>query len=92
MPYVVIEAAAAGVPMIAANVGGIPEIFGPHDSALFAAGNVGAMAEAIMAAINAPQSVRDRAKQLRERISRQFSQNAMVDGVMAGYREAFAKR
>ena len=30
MPYVVIEAAAAGIPMIAANVGGIPEIFGPH--------------------------------------------------------------
>ena len=28
MPYVVIEAAAAGVPMVAANVGGIPEIFG----------------------------------------------------------------
>ena len=30
MPYVVIEAAAAGIPMIAANVGGIPEIFGEH--------------------------------------------------------------
>ena len=30
MPYVVIEAAAAGIPMVAANVGGIPEIFGPH--------------------------------------------------------------
>ena len=29
MPYVVIEAAAAGIPMVAANVGGIPEIFGP---------------------------------------------------------------
>ncbi len=31
MPYVVIEAAAAGIPMVAANVGGIPEIFGAHD-------------------------------------------------------------
>ncbi len=29
MPYVVIEAGAAGIPMIAACVGGIPEIFGP---------------------------------------------------------------
>ena len=36
MPYVVIEAAAAGVPMVAANVGGIPEIFGEHTEALFA--------------------------------------------------------
>ena len=29
MPYVVLEAAGARVPMIATNVGGIPEIFGP---------------------------------------------------------------
>src|SRR4029077_5616344 len=37
MPYVVIEAAAAGIPMVAANVGGIPEIFGrDHTDALFA--------------------------------------------------------
>src|SRR6266403_314337 len=35
MPYVVIEAAAAGIPMIAANVGGIPENFGSHTDALF---------------------------------------------------------
>ena len=36
MPYVVIEAAAAGIPMIAAKVGGIPEIFDQHQDALFA--------------------------------------------------------
>ena len=35
MPYVVIEAAAAGIPMIAANIGGIPEIFGEHGDAFF---------------------------------------------------------
>ena len=29
LPYVVLEAAAAGVPLIATRVGGIPEIFGP---------------------------------------------------------------
>src|SRR4029077_13044998 len=46
MPYVVIEAAAAGIPMVAANVGGIPEIFGSHTDALFAPNNAGAMADA----------------------------------------------
>ena len=30
MPYIVLEAAAARVPLIATNVGGIPEIFGPY--------------------------------------------------------------
>ena len=29
LPYVVIEAGGAGIPMIASEVGGIPEIFGP---------------------------------------------------------------
>ena len=30
LPYVVLEAAAAGVPIISTRVGGIPEIFGPE--------------------------------------------------------------
>jgi glycosyltransferase involved in cell wall biosynthesis len=89
MPYVVIEAAAAGVPMIAANVGGIPEIFGPHRDALFVANSVGAMADAIEAALADMNATQERAKVLRERIFMQFSQKAMVDGVLAGYREAF---
>lgn len=92
MPYVVIEAAAAGIPMVAANVGGIPEIFGTHTDALFARSNVGAMADAIETALEAPDAALARAKSLRERIFLHFSQNAMVEGVLAGYRDAFADR
>jgi len=90
MPYVVIEAGAAGVPMIAANVGGIPEIFGPHTDALFTPSNAGAMADAIKTALGDLNGPRARAMILRERIQREFSQDAMVAGVIAGYREAFA--
>ena len=92
MPYVVIEAAAAGVPMIAANVGGIPEIFDTHTDALFAPSNVAAMADAIKTALDNPAATAARAARLRERISEHFSQSAMVEGVLAGYRDAFAKR
>ncbi len=92
MPYVVIEAAAAGIPMIAANVGGIPEIFASHTDALFAPSMVGAMADAIQAALEDPTAVQSRAKSLRERIFQHFSQKAMVEGVMAGYRDAFSGR
>jgi glycosyltransferase involved in cell wall biosynthesis len=92
MPYVVIEAAAAGIPMIAAEVGGIPEIFGPHTDALFAPNIVGAMADAIESAIDDPAAVHERARSLRERIFLHFSQKTMVEGVLAGYREAFANR
>ncbi|UGA47337.1 glycosyltransferase family 4 protein [Bradyrhizobium quebecense] len=91
MPYVVIEAGAAGIPMIAANVGGIPEIFDTHTDALFAPSNAGAMADAIKAALDNPAATAARAEQLRERISEHFSQSAMVEGVLAGYRDAFAK-
>lgn len=91
MPYVVIEAAAAGVPMIAANVGGIPEIFDQHTGALFAPGAVTALADAIAAALDDPAAATARAKSLRERILMHFSQTAMVEGVMAGYRETFAR-
>jgi glycosyltransferase involved in cell wall biosynthesis len=92
MPYVVIEAAAAGIPMVAANVGGIPEIFGSHSDALFAPNIVAAMADAIEIALEDPEAARARAKSLRERIFLHFSQKAMVEGVLAAYRDAFADR
>jgi glycosyltransferase involved in cell wall biosynthesis len=92
MPYVVIEAAAAGIPMVAAKVGGIPEIFGPdHTDALFAP-NPGAMADAIESALDDMAAAQVRAKALRERIFQHFSQKAMVEGVLTGYRDAFANR
>jgi glycosyltransferase involved in cell wall biosynthesis len=92
MPYVVIEAAAAGIPMVAANVGGIPEIFASHRDALFAPNIVAAMADAIEIALDDPAAAQARARALRERIFLHFSQKAMVDGVLAAYGEAFADR
>jgi len=90
MPYVVIEAGAAGIPMVAANVGGIPEIFGTHNDALFAPNIANAIADAIEIAMEDPDAALARAKALRERIFLHFSQKAMVEGVLAGYRDAFA--
>ena len=92
MPYVVIEAAAAGIPMVAANVGGIPEIFDTFADALFAPNIPAAMADAIEIALEDPAAALLRAKSLRERIFVHFSQKAMVEGVLAGYRDAFADR
>jgi glycosyltransferase involved in cell wall biosynthesis len=88
----VIEAAAAGIPMVAARVGGIPEIFGPHTDALFAPSNTDAMADAIKTALADPAAAQERARLLRERVLLHFSQKAMVEGVLAGYRDAFADR
>jgi glycosyltransferase involved in cell wall biosynthesis len=89
MPYVVIEAGAAGIPMVAANVGGIPEIFGPFTDALFAPNIGAAVADAIETAMEDPEAAQTRARALRERIFQHFSQKAMVEGVLTGYRDAF---
>ena len=51
LPYVVLEAAAAGVPIIATRVGGIPEIFGPHAEHLIAPDDTTALVAAIAAAL-----------------------------------------
>src|SRR4030088_1930643 len=81
MPYVVSQAAAAGIPMVAANVGRIPEIFGSNADALFAPNIVAAMADAIETALEDPEATMASAKSLRERIFLHFSQKAMVEGV-----------
>ena len=92
MPYVVIEAAAAGIPILAARVGGIPEILGPDHPNLVAPDNVLALSDAIAAAVDDPFAMRDRAKALRERVQEHFSQTAMVDGVLTAYADAFAEQ
>jgi len=90
MPYVVIEAGAAGIPMLGANVGGIPEIFASHTDALFPPNDPAAMASAIEKALGDFPAAIERAGSLRDRIFQHFSQKAMVAGVLAGYGDAFA--
>jgi glycosyltransferase involved in cell wall biosynthesis len=90
LPYIVLEAAAAGVPMLATNVGGIPEIFGPQ-SPLLPAGDAAKLAEAIRTALADPAAGRAAAQALRERVRAEFSAEAMVDGVLAAYRAAITR-
>jgi glycosyltransferase involved in cell wall biosynthesis len=87
LPYVVLETAAAGKPLITTKVGGIPEIYGPLTDSLSPAENSGALAEAIGQAINQPEAAANLAKALRERVAASFSVDTMVDGVLAAYAE-----
>ncbi len=88
MPYVVIEAAAAGVPMLASKIGGIPEIFGENTDNLVKPADPDALADAIAAALDNLPLMQQRARALKERVLIHFSQKAMVEGVMQGYRDA----
>jgi glycosyltransferase involved in cell wall biosynthesis len=91
LPYVVLEAAAAEVPMLASAVGGIPEVIEPQ-AALLPPGDPRALAEAIAAALDHLPAAMADARRLRERVRAQFSQDTMVAGVLAGYRLAITTK
>jgi glycosyltransferase involved in cell wall biosynthesis len=92
LPYVVLEGAAAGVPMIATRVGGIAEIFAADAAALVPAGDPEALAHAIAHALLHPTAATDAAQRLQARVRAAFSVDAMTQAVLAAYAEALARR
>lgn len=88
LPYIVLEAAAARVPVIATQVGGIPEIFGPDSGALVAPGDAAALAQAIQHALADARSGKLLAERLAARLHAGFSTVAMTDAILAAYSEA----
>jgi glycosyltransferase involved in cell wall biosynthesis len=92
LPYIVLEAAAAGVPMIASQVGGIPEIFGSDLGSLVAPGDPEVLARAISQAMQDRGARHSASLRLKTRLRALFSADAMTDAILAAYREALAHR
>jgi len=92
LPYVALEAAAAGVPVIATNVGGIPEIFGPFSHRLVPPEDPTALAAAAASALADPPGLNAATGAIRTRVRQSFSLDAMVGGVIDAYREALTPR
>src|SRR6185312_3638851 len=88
LPYIVLEAAAAGKPLIATHVGGIPEIFGPLSPSLVPPENARSLADAIRQSLEAPDKATATASALRSRVAEKFSVDRMVDQVLAAYAKA----
>ncbi len=85
MPYVVLEAIAAGEPLIATRVGGIPEIFAAESGRLVAPGEVGELANAMAAMLAAPEAARAAAERLKAQIRATFTVAAMASAIEAAY-------
>jgi glycosyltransferase involved in cell wall biosynthesis len=88
MPYIVLEAVAAGMPLVATNVGGVPEIFGRDSGRLVAAGDAGLLAAAMQGVIEAPAAASNAALALRADIRSRFSVENMARFIEAAYRGA----
>jgi glycosyltransferase involved in cell wall biosynthesis len=91
MPYVVIEAAGATVPMISTNVGGIPEIFGDERHRLIPCDDVDALVRAMAVAMAANNEQRlEPARRLTKHIREHFCVVKMTDTVLEAYGAAKA--
>lgn len=85
-PYVVLEAGAAGKPLIATSVGGIPEIVAGTRTALIPPRSVPDLARAMEAMLDDPDGAQERADELRAAVQRRFTVGAMTDAVLDFYR------
>ncbi len=91
-PYIVLEGAAAGLPIISTNVGGIPEIFGDQAELLIAPDSVDDLAESLEFAKETPDEMKRRANILRLRVKDLFSVSAMADHTVGFYQAANTDR
>ena len=93
LPYIVLEAAGAQMPMVATNVGGIGEVFGPYRDRLIACDDPTALAKALERVVEAdPHRIAEQARDLAAYVSARFSIDIMATSVIAGYHDAFAQR
>src|SRR4029077_13794455 len=81
MPYVVLEAIAAGMPIVATRVGGVPEILGPRADELVPPGDPAPLAEAIERLLADPAKATADAAARREWLMPRFNIEAMRDQV-----------
>ncbi|MEJ0096732.1 MAG: glycosyltransferase family 4 protein [Bauldia sp.] len=85
MPYIVLETIAAGVPLVATRVGGIPEIYGKEAGRLVPPDDAPALADAMWSVTNRPQTSREFAEKLAASIRGEFSIETMAAAIQAVY-------
>ena len=85
LPYIVLEGIAACLPVIATNVGGIPEIIPAEFGPLVPPGDRDALAAAMIAALEQPAALGVKALALQAAMRPRFNVEAMARGVTEFY-------
>jgi len=92
LPYIVMEAIAAGKTIIATDVGGVAEIFGPYRDRLIPRDDPPALAQAMIAALDKDEALEAAEHAALARyVADHFSVSVMVDCVLRGYGQALAR-
>lgn len=92
LPYVILEAASAARPVIATDVGGIKEIFGPTAGSLLPPADTPALRRALQGFMDDPAAADAEMVQRLDYIRDRFSLRHMVDQIEALYRQALSTR
>ncbi|MGA8690680.1 MAG: glycosyltransferase family 4 protein [Methyloceanibacter sp.] len=87
-PYVVLEAAAAQMPLIATDAGGIPEIVAGTDTPLVRAGDIAALAAQMRAFLANPKPFLDRAARLQAHVAKRLTVERMTNEIVEFYLSA----
>jgi glycosyltransferase involved in cell wall biosynthesis len=86
LPYVLLEAGLAELPVIATNVGGVPEIIENEKTGLLIKpANPAKIADALKKLIDNPGLAKTLAKNLRQKILQEFSFEKMLEKTLAVY-------
>ena len=85
-PIALFEAMAAGVPVIATRVGGVPDVVSPAEALLVPAEDPEALASAIRAVLGDPAAAAARAAAARARLEREFGMDPWLDRYEKLYR------
>ncbi len=89
-PMVLLEAMAAGVPIAAYAVGGIPDFLNGDNSFITPAGDSASLAANVTLILSEPARAGERAARARETLERQFSPSAWLDSIETVYRGLLA--
>nr|WP_255714523.1 glycosyltransferase family 4 protein [Pelagibacterium xiamenense] len=92
LPYIVLEAAAAQRPLIATDVGGISEIFGPQAHRLIAPDSKEALQAAMTGFLAEPDRFGEEAARLRAFVHDGFSVARMAEAIEELYGQLLARR